>query len=724
SSSSATDGSTSGPTSSSSTTPAGQPTSSSRPHRKSSVPAGEIAGIVLGAVAILVMLVALVTWWWVVRRRTRDRARTTPEDDNYTALQSSKSTQHEPSLSSGKAAIRRHAYSTVSPTTTAPLSLLHGEGSELEAGGFGGGGGEGVLHVHGRPAANSLAVEPPTPQPFDNFNLNFDQRPVQVLRPLSVFPPPQPLRTNGAETKAPEGPGWGGRTTAVVADSPAELSPTTAGSETRGLRGLGLQAQDHLRPRLVTESPRDVDPDAKLGEDGDVGGQGAVLGARTRLTIIESDAGVRLAGGPPGLTPLDTDCTMITTLPPPYRHYDMLQDFHGITETSVEWVEGGEVGQCVVIAKVLDSTGESAETDNIPVAPASGSCDIHDHEHSLPHNDQHIDLDVFTSQYKHVYQSIREGHADAATAVDELAFSNRDLSIISITTIISAGQHFHLVDVVHQWFSNNEHRIPSSSRVSTSLSPSSSLAFPSPPPTGFAKHSLSPGAKAAIAIAVIVLVAGLVALAFWLRRRAAHGRKTVRSSGERADLQETCPLLAELDLPGRAVVAQRAWAGSSPPWASGQASAFTSDNDYDVLVIERPPPRSTDAQASGWQSDAPATATTTTTSAGRPSLLSATTRSNNPDDRFVDSPIDPLLLRRGSTRPSSHVLPTTNATSDWASFYDMLDVEAASHIRAGRLTGTEIDSAVDTASERAEWDELSDTGTMRTLPPPYHHHSV
>ena len=83
SSESATDGSTSGHTSSSSTTPAGQSTSSSRPHRKSSVPAGEIAGIVLGAVAILVMLVALVTWWWLVRRRTRDRART-PEDDNYT----------------------------------------------------------------------------------------------------------------------------------------------------------------------------------------------------------------------------------------------------------------------------------------------------------------------------------------------------------------------------------------------------------------------------------------------------------------------------------------------------------------------------------------------------------------------------------------------------------------------------------------------------------------
>ena len=145
-----------------------------------------------------------------------------------------------------------------------------------------------------------------------------------------------------------------------------------------------------------------------------------------------------------------------------------------------------------------------------------------------------------------------------------------------------------------------------------------------------------------------------------------------------------------------------------------------------MLVIQRPPPRSTDAQASGWQSDAPGTVTTTTTSAGRPSLLSTNTRTDNPEDRFVDSPIDPLLLSRGSTRPSSHVLPATNATtaSEWASFYDMLEMEAASRTRAGRLTGTEIDCAVDNASERAEWDELSDTRTVRTLPPPYHHYSV
>ena len=216
----------------------------------------------------------------------------------------------------------------MSPTTTAPLSLLHThtEGSELEGGGDGDALGGDVLHVRARPAANSLAVEPPTPQPFDSFG-GFDQPPAQpeVLRPLSVLPPPQPFRTNGAEMKAPSGRVWGGRTTAVVADSHAAVTSPARTEARRPLAGgVGLRSQDHYRPGI--EIPRDVDPDAKLGEDGgedgDVGGQGAVLGARTRLTVIESDGGVRLAGGPPGLTPLDTDCTLITTLPPPYRHYD------------------------------------------------------------------------------------------------------------------------------------------------------------------------------------------------------------------------------------------------------------------------------------------------------------------------------------------------------------------------------------------------------------------
>ncbi len=74
-----TDGSTSSP-SPFSTTSLGR-SSPSRPHRTSSVSAGEIAGIVLGAVAILAMLVALIVWRWAARRRAPGR---TPEDDNYT----------------------------------------------------------------------------------------------------------------------------------------------------------------------------------------------------------------------------------------------------------------------------------------------------------------------------------------------------------------------------------------------------------------------------------------------------------------------------------------------------------------------------------------------------------------------------------------------------------------------------------------------------------------
>ncbi|PIL28553.1 hypothetical protein GSI_08594 [Ganoderma sinense ZZ0214-1] len=342
---SSTDGSTSSPTSSF-TTPAQQSTPS-RPHRKPTTSAGEIAGIVLGAVAILAMLVGLVTWWWLVRRRTRDRALARePEDDKYTALNSSRSTQHEhePSLSrprsaGSKAAIRRHAYSGASPTTTAaPTSLLHGGVDGAVEWDVDGEGGE-VLHLHaGRAAANSLSVEPPTPQPFQfGFDFGFDQRrgraPSQpgVLRPLSVPPIPRPMvktktKTNGGEV----GARGGGRTTAVAADS---LAGAGVDPEPEARRGVQLGAGT-----VTGLPPREVDPDVKLAEDGDrdrdrdrgVGGEvrSVVIGARTRtrLTIIESDAGVRLAGGPPGLPvaplPLDTDCAAITMLPPPYRHYD------------------------------------------------------------------------------------------------------------------------------------------------------------------------------------------------------------------------------------------------------------------------------------------------------------------------------------------------------------------------------------------------------------------
>ena len=87
-------------------------------------------------------------------------------------------------------------------------------------------------------------------------------------------------------------------------------------------------------------------------------------------------------------------------------------------------------------------------------------CGIHDHEHSLPSKDQHIDPsdychpypDVFIPRPKYVYKSIADGYANAATAADDLAFRHRDLNTIHITVIISAGQYFYLVDVHHQQF--------------------------------------------------------------------------------------------------------------------------------------------------------------------------------------------------------------------------------------------------------------------------------
>ena len=104
----------------------------------------------------------------------------------------------------------------------------------------------------------------------------------------------------------------GGTTTAVAAES---------------LAGAGVPMETEARGELpeTRPSPRDVDPDSKLTEGGDRGVDGevesTVVGVQTRLTIIESDGGVRLAGGPPGLTALLED-TAITMLPPPYRHYD------------------------------------------------------------------------------------------------------------------------------------------------------------------------------------------------------------------------------------------------------------------------------------------------------------------------------------------------------------------------------------------------------------------
>ncbi|PIL28554.1 hypothetical protein GSI_08595 [Ganoderma sinense ZZ0214-1] len=450
---------------------------------------------------------------------------------------------------------------------------------------------------------------------------------------------------------------------------------------------------------------------------------------------------------------------------------EQLEDFPGLTGTSMEWLAGGKVQQKNVIAKIIDSTGASAQTQQIPVGPGSPNECIQQQK-VTPTSTSSTPPPTTTNRVSPVRpsttpsptpvptttstsQTTTKGSSSATASAASTSSTSPSLSSpssapnstsISSTSTTSASATT----------TNSQSQQPSSptsaparsiasspSMASTSRSTSSSSA--SPPPGGLTKPprtpSPRPGVKAAIAIVVIVLVAVLGAIIFWLRRRAVRRRKLVRSSGERADLnQESRPLLAELESPGRALVAQRAWAGSSPPWASGQGGGGTfnpdDDSDDNVLVIQRHPPRSTDAQASGWQSDfTPATATTMTTStrtsAGRPSLLSTTTttRIPLPEDRYADSPIDPLLVRRGSTRPSSHVLPSaagTNATSDLGAFDAMLEAEAASRTRAGRLTGTEIDSAVDSASEREEWDALSasDTRTVRTLPPPYQHHSM
>lgn len=162
---------------------------------------------------------------------------------------------------------------------------------------------------------------------------------------------------------------------------------------------------------------------------------------------------------------------------------------------------------------------------------------------------------------------------------------------------------------------------------------------------------------------------------------------------------------------------------------------FVPDDENDVLIIQRRwTPRSMDAQASGWLSDLPLATTTitTTTSAGRRSLLSiaAAARAGPPEERFTDSPIDPLLFQGDSTRPSSGCLPSTPAPGDLAELYALLEAEAASYTRSGRLTDTEIDSAVDGAASPLdeEWgedsDEMSETRTMATLPPPYYHYMM
>ena len=276
------------------------------------------------------MLVALLVWRWAARRRgAHDRS--SPEDDNYTgapfrlasvprdtletsrarhtcfrhpALQSSLSTQPETSPS-GKAAIRRHAYvAAASPTTTIAPMAIGGASDFLQRGGEWEGDPDSgvVLHVHDR---HSLGVEPPTPLP-----LPVHRRP--ALPPISVFPPLR-ARPRADEVKAR---GNEKRDAALAVGSLPDVEVNAVrGTEARE----GPRAQGHLQMgmRVGIGVLHGVDSEAKPGEG--PGGDGR--GARTRRTVIESDGGVRLAGGPPGLSN-DSDCTVVTTLPPPYHHYD------------------------------------------------------------------------------------------------------------------------------------------------------------------------------------------------------------------------------------------------------------------------------------------------------------------------------------------------------------------------------------------------------------------
>ena len=250
-----------------------------------------------------------------------------------TRAQHEKSLTSEASLSSKTAmVVRRHAYPAASPTTPTPtMTLALALAAPIAIGGDerGRDGGAVQLEVlHMRACdRDRLGVEPPTPLPLP-LPQPIDQRP--ALRPGSVAGL-APRAADEAKARA------GNEKTPAPASTDA---PT--GTEPRG--GPQAQAQARARARAqdrLGTGPRcdsDVDADAKPGDrDGDGGGDGQgvlAVGAgprtrtRARLTVIESDGGVRLAGGPPGLSLMgdvdidsDPDC-VVTTLPPPYHHYD------------------------------------------------------------------------------------------------------------------------------------------------------------------------------------------------------------------------------------------------------------------------------------------------------------------------------------------------------------------------------------------------------------------
>ncbi|PIL28810.1 hypothetical protein GSI_08854 [Ganoderma sinense ZZ0214-1] len=411
----------------------------------------------------------------------------------------------------------------------------------------------------------------------------------------------------------------------------------------------------------------------------------------------------------------------------------VIEDFRGTAGTSLEWVADGKVEGKNVVAKIIDSTGQSAITKHIPVSPGSPN--------ACPQNIAIPSSAPSTLSFTTIVTITPPSSAPSSRATIETTSksSPRDTSVSQSPTgtrplpssapdAASSISSASTTGASSTTTSIPVPPVPSSPPASApaptqppSVASSTALSVPtykSPPPASPSPAKIKPPSKAAIATPIVALVVGIGAiLLYWLCRRAAQKRKVVRSSGRRADLdlQESCPLLSEPAAPGRAVVARRAWAGPSLPWRSSEQSAFAPDDENDILVIRRPRPRSTDAQASLWQSDF---ASAATASPGYTSFLSATgtgTRPWGPKDRRTDSPIDSLtsLFPAGSTRPSSQYLLSTHR-------------DVAAYMSDGRPTGMETGSPSGFSKplDEGEWDDLSDTGTTTTLPPPYYHYAM
>ncbi|KAM5546123.1 hypothetical protein V8D89_000249 [Ganoderma adspersum] len=403
----------------------------------------------------------------------------------------------------------------------------------------------------------------------------------------------------------------------------------------------------------------------------------------------------------------------------------VVEDFRNITGTSFEWVADGQVQGTTVVARVIDSTGQSAVTEHIPVSPGSSdACRqnvvTRSSTPSVPFSTSTTTAVSSTSTSRTTISttstslprdtSLSRSEPQSVTpssAPDTTSISSTSTTHASSPTIITPLPLSSISPISAPDLSQSSFATPSTS-PSTPTSP--------PPVAPIPAQRKSPS-KIAIAAPLVALLIALGAILYWLRRRTAQKRNVVRSSGERADLdlEESCPLLSEPAVPERAIIAQRAWAGSSHPWAAEEQATFMPDGADNVLVIRRPRPRSTDAQASGWQSDFPSSAAT---DAGYSSFLSTTRgRPGGPMDRRTDSPIDSLVSRfpGGPTRPSSQCLPITHVPS---------------YTRERPLSGTEIDNVLQAAgklsgpSDKGERDDLSDMGSTTTLPPPYHHYAV